>query len=75
MGWIDPETLVDPHHFWICPDAELFCMNYFSHSIDIKRFQNLLDTSVDEAERQTIQRLLTNETDNAALEAPEAKKD
>jgi hypothetical protein len=49
-------------------------MNYFSHSIDIKRFQNLLDTSVDDTERQTIQRLLTDERDKAALEALEAKK-
>ena len=29
--------------------------------MNIKRFQNLLDTSVDADERQTIQRLLTEE--------------
>ena len=38
-------------------------MNDFSCSteINIKRFQNLLRTSVDETERQTIQRLLSEE--------------
>lgn len=50
-------------------------MNLFSHAIDIKRFQNLLDTSVDDTERQTIQRLLTDEKDKAELQAKEAKKD
>jgi len=50
-------------------------MHSFSHSIDIKRFQNLLATSVDETERKTIQRLLTDEKDKAELQAKEAKKD
>ena len=48
-------------------------MNYFSHSIDIKRFQNLLETSVDETERRTIQRLLTEEKAKAELPAEEPK--
>jgi hypothetical protein len=50
-------------------------MNYFSCAIDIKRFQNLLDTSVDETERRTIRRLLTEEKDKAALHAQEPKKE
>jgi hypothetical protein len=38
-------------------------MNDWSYAIDsnIKRFRNLLETSVDETERRTIQRLLTEE--------------
>jgi hypothetical protein len=72
-AWADLETLVDPHHFGSARTRRFF-MNSFSHSIDIKRFQNLLDTSVDETERQTIQRLLTDERDKAALQALEAKK-
>jgi hypothetical protein len=41
-------------------------MNDFSYATDsnIKRFRNLLETSVDETERRTIQRLLTQEIDN-----------
>ena len=52
-------------------------MNDFSYSIDIniRRFQNLLRTSVDETERQTIQRLLNEEEAKAALRASERKKD
>ena len=52
-------------------------MNDFSYIIDIniKRFQNLLRTSVDETERQTIQRLLSEEEAKAALQASEPKKD
>lgn len=50
-------------------------MNSFSYSIDIKRFQNLLNTSVDETERKTIQRLLTDEKDKAELQAQAPKKD
>ena len=52
-------------------------MNDFSYSIDIniKRFQNLLRTSVDETERQTIQRLLSEAEARAALQASERKKD
>jgi hypothetical protein len=43
-------------------------MNDFSYAADanIKRFQNLLETSLDETERQTIQRLLTEELAKAA---------
>jgi hypothetical protein len=38
-------------------------MNDWSYATDsnIKRFRNLLETSVDETERRTIQRLLTEE--------------
>jgi hypothetical protein len=52
-------------------------MNDFSYAIDIniKRFQNLLRTSVDETERQTIQRLLSEEEAKATLQASERKKD
>ncbi len=50
-------------------------MNSFSYSIDIKRFQNLLNTSVDETERQTIQRLLTDEKNKAELQPQPSKKD
>ena len=39
-------------------------MNDWSYATDlnIKRFRNLLETSVDETERRTIQRLLTEES-------------
>ena len=40
----------------------------FSYSIDIKRFQNLLETSIDETERGTLRRLLVEE--KAKLEKP-----
>jgi hypothetical protein len=52
-------------------------MNYFSYATDmnIKRFRNLLETSVDERERRTIQRLLTEERAKAALQASERKKE
>jgi hypothetical protein len=52
-------------------------MNEFSYAIytNIKRFQNLLETSVDETERRTIQRLLTEEKVKAALQASEPKKE
>jgi hypothetical protein len=50
-------------------------MNHFSHTIDIKRFQNLLETSVDATEQRTIQRLLTEEKAKAALQATEPKKE
>jgi hypothetical protein len=33
----------------------------FVHSANIRRYQNLLETSVDEAERRTIQKLLSEE--------------
>ena len=43
-------------------------MNYFSYATDmnIKRFQNLLETSVDETERRMIQTLLTEEKAKAS---------
>ena len=52
-------------------------MNYFSHAINtnIKRFQNLLETSVDETERRTIQRLLTEEKAKGALQVSIPKKE
>lgn len=43
--------------------------------MNIKRFQNLLDTSVDQTERQTIQGLLTEEKAKAELQASEPKKE
>jgi hypothetical protein len=42
---------------------------------NIKRFQNLLETSVDETERRTIQRLLVEEKAKAALQASEPKEE
>ena len=36
-------------------------MPSYTTNINIKRFQNLLETSVDERERQTMQKLLTEE--------------
>jgi len=52
-------------------------MNYFPYVIDmnIKRFQNLLETSADETERRTIQGLLTEEKAKAALQGSEPKKE
>jgi hypothetical protein len=52
-------------------------MNYFAHAVNtnIRRFQNLLETSVDETERQTIQKLLAEEKAKATLQASEPKKD
>ena len=47
----------------------------FSYAIDIKRFQNLLDTSVDDAERRTIKNLLTEEKAKTELQASEPKKE
>ena len=51
-------------------------MNYFSYAtyMNINRFQNLLETSVDEIKRQTIQRLLIEEKAKAALQASEPTK-
>jgi hypothetical protein len=42
-------------------------------NINIKRFQNLLETSGDEIERQTIQKLLTEEKSKTALPVSEPK--
>jgi len=47
----------------------------FSHAVDIKRFQNLLETSVDQAERRTIQKLLAEEKARAAAQPSEPDKD
>ena len=48
-------------------------MNGFSYAIDIKRFQNLLDTSVDETERQTIQRLPTKQKSQGGIASIRSK--
>ncbi len=50
-------------------------MNGFSYSIDIKRFQILIDTPADETERQRIQKRLSDEKAKAGLQASEPKKD
>ena len=50
-------------------------MNVFSQSIDIKRFQNLLETSNDERERRILRRLLAEEKERASLPASESKKE
>ena len=49
--------------------------NTYAAQMNIKRFQNLLDTSVDADERQTIQRLLAEEKAKAEefSSAPKAK--
>jgi hypothetical protein len=43
--------------------------------MNIKRFQNLLETSVDETERRMIESLLTEEKAKAALQASEPKEE
>jgi hypothetical protein len=50
-------------------------MNSFSYSMDIKRLQNLLETSVDDTERQRIQILLSKEKTKAALPTSEPKRE
>lgn len=47
----------------------------FSYAIDIKRFQNLLNTSADDTERRRIQKPLTEEKPKAAVQASEPKKE
>ena len=47
----------------------------FSHAIDIKRFQNLLDTSADDTERRRMQKLLTEDKTKAAVRESEPKKE
>ena len=42
--------------------------------VNIKRFQNLLETSVDETERQMIQSLLPKKRPRPALQASEPDK-
>ena len=51
-------------------------MTDFSYATDanIKRFQNLLETSVDATERKILQRLLEEEKAKAVLQAPEPEK-
>jgi hypothetical protein len=49
-------------------------MSSFSYSIDIKRIQNLLETSIDETERQKIQKLLDEEKFKATSRASEPNK-
>lgn len=50
-------------------------MDDLSHAVNdnIKRFQDLLETSVEDRERQTIQKLLADERAKAGLPASEAK--
>ena len=50
-------------------------MNGFSYTIDIKRFQTLLNTPVADSERRTIERLLDEEKAKAVSQASEPKKD
>ncbi len=50
-------------------------MNSFSYAINIKRFQNLLETSVNETERTTIKKLLTEEKTKEMSPASEPKKE
>jgi hypothetical protein len=45
----------------------------FVHSQNIKQYRNLLETSVDEAERQTIQKLLVKEETKQALQGISTK--
>ena len=51
-------------------------MTDFSYATDanIKRFQNLLETSVDATERKILQRLLEEEKAKAVLQGPEPEK-
>jgi hypothetical protein len=50
-------------------------MDDLSHPVNdnIKRFQNLLETSIEDRERQTIQKLLADEKARAGLPASEPK--
>ena len=52
-------------------------MNCFSYATDlnIRRFQNLLQTSIDDTERRTIRSLLSEEKAKAALQASEPRKE
>jgi hypothetical protein len=53
--------------------VESFSMNNFSYATDmnIRRFRALLETSADETERRTIQRLLAEELAKCALPTKE----
>jgi hypothetical protein len=46
----------------------------FVYSPNIKRYQNLLETSVDETERRTIQRLLAEEEAKQRKGAPPSRR-
>ena len=47
----------------------------YAIEINIKRFHNLLETSVDESERKKINSLLTEEKARAALQESEPKRE
>jgi hypothetical protein len=66
-----------PRQFGVGPHDGSPPVNYFPYISDmnIKRFRNLLETPVDETERRTIERLLTEEKAKAALQASEPKKE
>ena len=49
-------------------------LDHFSYAIDIKRFQNLLVTSVNDSERQKIQRLLAEEQAKTLLQDGSGKE-
>jgi hypothetical protein len=46
----------------------------FVYSPNIKRYQNLLETSVDETERRTIQKLLTEEEAKQPKHNPSSRR-
>jgi hypothetical protein len=46
-------------------------VNESSRDIDVRRFQNLLTTSIDQRERETIQRLLSEERNKAVMQTPQ----
>jgi len=52
-------------------------MDVFSYTTNtnIKRFQNLLETSLDESERQTVKKLLAEEKFKAGLQALQPTKE
>ena len=43
----------------------------YAKEANIKRFQNLLETSVDDSERQILQKLLAEEKEKSEMLAPE----
>jgi hypothetical protein len=47
----------------------------FITAMNIKRYRNLLETSINKAERRTIQTLLSEEEAKAALQGSEPKRD
>jgi hypothetical protein len=48
-------------------------LNSYVTDLNIKRYRNLLETSVDETERQTIQKLLAEEQTKPLLQASAPK--